>query len=136
MWILFGKTRSALKHLHLAKGMDTLDAITRLCRFLGRPARNFRFAGHKADGVRKECRDHSGIRWGSKSKILFRSTFGVIYIYIIYTSFFAFSVDVLDFDLHPCSFLSKFLIELHTILVEELKSDLEAFLDILRSQKC
>ena len=59
-----------------------------------------------------------------------------LYIYIIYTSFFAFSVDVLDFDLHPCSFLSKFLIELHTILVEELKSDLEAFLDILRSQKC
>lgn len=48
--------------------MDTLDAIVRLCRFLGRPPRNFRFAGHKADGVRKECRDHRGI-WGGAPEV-------------------------------------------------------------------
>ena len=51
-----------------SKGMDTLDAIVRLCRFLGRPPRNFRFAGHKADGVRKECRDHRGI-WGGAPEV-------------------------------------------------------------------
>ncbi|CAL1130828.1 unnamed protein product, partial [Cladocopium goreaui] len=35
-------------HFRLYKeGMDTLEATSRLCRFLGRPPQNFRFAGHK-----------------------------------------------------------------------------------------